>query len=448
MENTQEESPKTDSTVPSSHETQLERAIAFVVCTVIMLLPMIYIEHGYDAFTAAHGEAREGAAGAGLALAIVFRTVSRTVLRTIVRTSARAGVRASLKGAMKTAARTAIKAHTKTLVQTEEVQISQAEQSKRNWKSLFFASGLLYASWVIVVIFGQPFANLLNKEDSIAREAKLEQEHKELREKMEQPAIEAWQRKKELEKADQQLEELRQQLKVERDIEKQAELAQKIALQKDMVYDANYEFGQAFEQSNGLMLDPSAYQQEDTVLEEDSIGQTIQYLMTYAPYPGPTPIASPVVWIGGVIMVVPLWVIFFVQMWASRRKNAVLDLQTEWIGGSIQLYFAGAFSFMPLTSDVVINTTPKNRSWIACWGLAVPTMIALALWLTWKQTQITPILFAADAFLLYPMVQIFPLAPLEGVYVWRWNKARWSFWFLIIMAMFMLMSSEALKNVI
>lgn len=448
MDNTQEQSPETSKSVAPSHETQLERVVAFVVCAVIMLLPMIYIEHGYDAFTAKHGEAREGAAGAGLALAIVFRTVSRTVLRTIVRTSARAGVRASLKGAMKTAARTAIKAHTKTLVQTDEMQLSPAEQSKRNWKSLFFASGLLYASWVIVVIFGQPFANLLNKEDSIAREAQVEREHKELREKMELPAIEAWQRKQELEQADKQLEDLRQQLKSERDPAKQGELTQQIALQKDIVYDANYEFGQAFEQSNGLMLDPSADQQEDTVAEDDSVGQTIQYLMTYAPYPGTTPIASPVVWMGGLVMVLPLWVIFFVQTWASRQKNAVLDLQTEWIGGSIQLYFAGAFSFMPLTSDVVINTTPQNRSWIASWGLAVPTVIALALWCTWKQTQITPILFAADAFLLYPMVQVFPLAPLEGVYVWRWSKVQWSFWFLIIMAMFMLMSSEALKNVI
>ena len=64
----------------------MERAIAFILC-IGLLVPMIYIEHGYDAFTS-NMVAREGA-GAGLALAVVFRTVSRTVLRTIVRTSAR-----------------------------------------------------------------------------------------------------------------------------------------------------------------------------------------------------------------------------------------------------------------------------------------------------------------------------------------------------------------------
>ena len=52
-----------------ARESMVERAIAFILCVLVLLVPMIYIEHGYDAFTSEHGEAREGAAGAGLALA-------------------------------------------------------------------------------------------------------------------------------------------------------------------------------------------------------------------------------------------------------------------------------------------------------------------------------------------------------------------------------------------
>ena len=112
------------------------------------------------------------------------------------------------------------------------------------------------------------------------------------------------------------------------------------------------------------------------------------------------------------------------------------------------LAFAGAFSFMPLTSDVLIDTTPSKRSRIALGGLIPPTLIAIALWAIWKEVGSPWILFTSDAFLLYPMVQVFPLSPLEGVHVWRWKKMHWLLSFFIIMGMFMLVSSEALKSVI
>ena len=426
-------------------ESQLERAIAFVLCALVLLVPMIYIEHGYDAFTSEHGEAKEGAAGAGLALAVVFRTVSRTVLRTIVRTSARAGVRASLKGAMKNAARTAIRQKTKQTIQ--DLAKTESEQRTSNYKSIAFATGLLYVSWIVVIGFGQPFANLLNKEDSLAREAQEIREHAELRQRMEKPAIDAWEKKQSLVRAETKLEELRVALKLERNTDKQTLLQHDIQVQKDVVIDANYEYSQAYDKSNGLLVDPNeAFQTEDTA--DSSVTEWVDYLMTYAPFPGKTNWSSSVIWLGGIIMVIPLWVIFAIQSWACRRRNVVMDHQTEWIGGAIQLYFAGAFSFMPLTSDVVVNTDEQTRSEIATWGLVIPTIIAICLWVVWKETGNPWILFCSDAFLLYPMVQVFPLDPLEGIHVWRWSKLRWVELFIIIMGMFMLVSSEALKNVI
>ena len=147
-------------------------------------------------------------------------------------------------------------------------------------------------------------------------------------------------------------------------------------------------------------------------------------------------------------MVLPLWFIFLMQNWYANRKGAILEHQTEWIGGGIQLYFAGAFSFMPLTSDVIVDTDTRTRGEIALMGLIPPTFLSIGLWFLWKSTGEPLVLFCADAFLLFPMVQIFPLEPLEGIYVWRWKKLYWFCAFVLIMGMFLFAGSEALKSVI
>ncbi len=426
-------------------ESKIERGIAFVLCLLVLLLPMIYIEHGYDTFTSEHGEAREGAAGAGLALAVVFRTVSRTVLRTIVRTSARAGVRASLKGAIKNAARTAIRQKTKDTA--KQLAQDQLKARTSNLKSMVFASGLLYASWVIVIGFGQPFANLYDKDETLRREAQELREHQELKERMKKPAIEAWQKKQLLMDAESEKDELMLEIKMERDADKRNTLQAELDIVQGQIINANYEFTQAFERAGELLVNPNDIYAEEP--EGDSaVTEWVDYLMTYAPFPGKTSWTSPLIWIGGGIMVLPLWFIFFVQSAMCRSRKVIMDHQTEWIGGGIQLYFAGAFSFMPLTSDVVIEATPSTRSQIALGGLIAPTVLAIMLWLTWKETGQPWILFCSDAFLLYPMVQIFPLNPLEGIFVWRHSKFQWLLSFIAIMGMFMLVSSEALKNVI
>ena len=428
-----------------SRETGFERAMSFLFCLMVLIFPMIFIEHGYETFTSEHGEAREGAAGAGLALAVVFRTVSRTVLRTIVRTSARAGVRASLKGAMKNVAKTAIRSQTSKVLKkgVEEREVNL----KSNFKSLLFASSLLYVSWIIVIGLGQPYENLLNKDDSIAKELREQEEEKSLRLKMAGPAIEAWNKKQEFLAEEQELEALRVKLKGAREIEEQKELQLKVESQRIAVTQTNLDYNKAFKAANDREMDPNE-QSDAEEPEATSLGNAIQFLLTYAPYPGHVSFSSPIIWLGGIIMFLPLWFIFFFQNWMANRLGAKLDLQTEKVGGGIQLYFAAAFSFMPLTSDVMVDTTVQKRGWIAIAGLFPPTIVSIALWVLWKKTGLSTILFVSDAFLLFPMVQIFPLDPLEGIHLWKWNKLAWLFSFFIIMGMFLLAGSEALKNVI
>ena len=148
-------------------------------------------------------------------------------------------------------------------------------------------------------------------------------------------------------------------------------------------------------------------------------------------------------------MFLPLWVIYFAQNWWTNREGLQIKHETGNIGGAIQLYFAGAFSFMPLTSDVEVpNSNTAQRARVAVVGLVLPTLIAVGFWYGFKTTKIPELLFVADAFLIYPMVQCFPLHPLEGIFVWRWKKDVWLGLFLIIMSMFMLAASEGLQNVI
>jgi hypothetical protein len=105
---------------------------------------------------------------------------------------------------------------------------------------------------------------------------------------------------------------------------------------------------------------------------------------------------------------------------------------------------------MPLASDVVVEGNTAERGRVSLAGLVAPTVVAIVLWLIWKLTggTIQPILLASDAFLIYPMVQCFPLTPLDGNQVFRWHRGIWLMVFALVMASFIFMGSEGLKNVI
>ena len=81
-------------------------------------------------------------------------------------------------------------------------------------------------------------------------------------------------------------------------------------------------------------------------------------------------------------------------------------------------------------------------------GVTAPMLVAILFWLGWKATGNPLLVFLSDAFLIYPMVQIFPLTPLEGIFVWRWNRLLWLVLFILIMFFFMVPGSEALRSVI
>ncbi|MAA78312.1 MAG: hypothetical protein CL916_03560 [Deltaproteobacteria bacterium] len=535
-----------------------ETIIALIICAVVLLLPIFVIEHEYKVFTKEHGVAKEGAAGAGLWLAVMFRTVSRTVLRTIIRTSARAGMRASLRGAFRTGIRSAGRTTSKKLAD-QNLPVSENKGFQQNLKSLCFASVLLYVSWVIVIGLGQPYSGLLYKSSEELVLAKEDQTHKNRIVELQELAVEAWEREQDWKETRSELRVIERKIKMERNAPERAELNKRESfLRQKELLDARA-FEDAYSKSKKEKLNPK-YIKDLSEEEEEEHLQRITWLQTLAPYPaepvagtsfsvelrdvesqgkvlepirylitidapsldiphdldvshndgefalskikpspnllnwvqlregvsfhfsqevdsigevvvdsdsvsihrvqlgvdevviqfgGRTPWKSMVIWLGGFIVVLPLWLIYFFQSWKAKKEGLVLNHETGPIGGGIQLYFAGAFSFMPLTSDVEVpQANPAQRSLIALYGLLPPAVISVFVWFLWLQIGDSRLLFLSDALLIFPMVQCFPLSPLEGIYVWRYSKLQWFCTFVFIMSLFMIVASAGLKGVI
>lgn len=430
---------------PEEGGSKLETFIAVVVCAVALLAPLMYFQYRYELFISESGDIKEGAAGATLALAVVFRTVSRTVLRTIVRTSARAGMKASMKGAMQASMRVLFASMMKTGFGKTERKADPAQVRMANFRSLGLASVLLYASWVIVIGLGQPFESLRTADEAEAAAEEEAEERRKTIEKRRAPAIEAHKAQLAVDDLEVQVRGLMKDLKMERDADQQRHIEAQLIILAHEEDDAKEALAAALDRSNGVTFDPATLKDEPPPTPADEVFESF---FARAPWPGHTNWASMVIWIGGIVMVLPLWIIYFAQSAIARGMGITLRHETGVDGGVIQLYFAGAFSFMPLTSDVIIEGDEAQRGKIALAGLLVPSFIAMALWAGWKVTGSIGLLFAADAFLIYPMVQTFPLNPLDGVRVWRWNKLIWFAVFLFIMTGFMLAGSEGLKNVI
>ena len=424
--------------------------MGLVVCSLIFLAPLIYIQYEYDTFTATYGEVREGAAGAGLALAVVFRTVSRTVLRTVVRTSARAGMRASLRGVFRSGMRVALRGGSAGILRkVAEKKPPAVSVGVANLRSLAFASALLYASWVIVLGLGQPYQGLLTRDQAIAEDAqKAAEEEAELARLAEQ-ARRAYEAQQIFLRLQEEYRELKVQLKMERDGDKQAALEEAIDQKVLALSGAEFELEEAKAASGGRVLAPEDAAKEEERARFPRMEQLKEELFTYAPYPGRASWGAPVIWLGGLAMVLPLWLIYVVQAAVARQKGMVLRHETGVDGGFIQLYFAGAFSFMPLTSDVVLDKDdPAARGQIALAGLLVPVAVSVALWAAWRATGLHALLFLSDAFLIHPMVQVFPLHPLEGAFLWRYSRLGWLVLFIFVMFLFLFTGSEALRSVI
>jgi len=429
-----------------------EAIFAVIICILAMFLPVLLIERGYENFVSVHGLVREGAAGTTLALAVILRMVMRNIIRTSARAGLRAGVKSATSGVLRVATRNLFASFFKTaagerLSSGHTADEDSVSRLRNNIKSLMVASVLLYISWVIVIGLGQPFSDLMTAQQAAAAEEIETEALTRARANSKQPGIIAW----ELDFKRNGLREAviakRQELKSARNLEEQDRIADELAgLNADLTV-AQTELSDALMKSGGHMTHP-----DDAVKKKErkEVAKLQSWLFTRSPYTGHIPWSSPVIWAAAALFVVPLWFVYFVQSGVARRLGVPLRHETGIDGGLIQLYFAGAFSFMPLSSDVVIRGTSAERGRISLAGILVPMALSITLWLIWKLSGETmqPVLLASDAFLIYPMVQCFPLDPLDGIRLYRWHRGIWLAVFVFVMATFVFMGSEGLKNVI
>jgi hypothetical protein len=426
-----------------------ETALAVVVCAVAMFLPVLIIERGYENFVSAHGAVKEGAAGTTLALAVVVRTVLRNFTRTSTRAGLRTGIKSSMGGVVRVTTRTAFASLLKTALGGTDDTGGAASPSRpySNLASLVLGSLLLYASWVIVIGLGQPFSDLLTAEQAVIAEARDAESLARARASSRQPGVIAYELSQRRDQLRDAVSATRRALKAARDPQQQALLADELSTQNADFLIVQSELSDALMRSGGRIATPYDPLAEG---ERDEAAKLQRWLFTRAPFTGAIGWDSPVIWVGAALIVLPLWCIFLAQAGVARLYRVPLRHETGLDGGLIQLYFAGAFSFMPLSSDVVVEGSRRQSGIVSLAGILVPTAISIGLWLYWKLDGETRqfVLLASDAFLIYPLVQVFPLEPLDGIRLWRWRRGLWLATFFFVMGTFVFMGSEGLKHVI
>jgi len=429
-----------------------EIVFAVIVCLLAMFLPVLVIERGYDNFVSVHGIVREGAAGTTLALAVVLRMVMRNIIRTSARAGLRAGVKSAMSGVLRVATRNLFASFFKTAAgqrfsSGHTANEDAAARRRNNLRSLAMASALLYVSWVIVIGLGQPFSELMTAKQAAAAEEVETKAVTQARAKSRQPSVMAWELNLRRNALREKVIAKRNELKGARDLDEQVRIADELSeLNADLTV-AQTELSDTLMKSGGRMTHPD---DAAKTKERKEVAKLQSWLFTRSPYTGHIAWSSPVIWGAAALFVLPLWFIYYVQAGVARRLGVPLSHETGIDGGLIQLYFAGAFSFMPLSSDVVIKGTSAERGRVSLAGILVPMAVSIGLWLLWKLTGETmqPVLLASDAFLIYPMVQCFPLDPLDGIRLYRWHRGIWLAVFVFVMGTFVFMGSEGLKNVI
>jgi hypothetical protein len=400
--------------------------IGLTLGATILLAPMVLIERGYLAFVREHGGIREGAAGASLALAVMIRAVIRTLMRSLVRTSARASLKVSLRSLFKNLLRQGMRLVVAAGLRRAAVGARTGPDFalKASIYALLAGGLLIVASWIMVIRGGQPYRET-NPAQTEAAPPPLHEERvqpgrkaNDLRQELERRCL-AW--------------------RAERDPALRAEAADALAV-------ATAEFLQEYVNANGRLIGDDIQRNRETARELEA---SLTSWGTPPAFSGEIGWGSPVLWWGGLLFVLPVGLTFAIARALMRRAGGDAALSTGAESGLVQLYFAGAFSFMPLAADLHLQGADDTRGKAVLAGLSACLGVSFACWALWRWAGGNSwLLFTADAFLLYPLVQCFPLRPLDGHAVWKWRRKSWAMLFLVVMVGFLFTASEGLKRVI
>jgi hypothetical protein len=128
----------------------------------------------------------------------------------------------------------------------------------------------------------------------------------------------------------------------------------------------------------------------------------------------------------------------FLMFYFSRNETMNISVNTPLDGILIQAYFTAAFSYLPLSSDIVLEGSKKSKG--KCAASALVGLLCFSLVLDTVGILINFELLECWAahILLYVFVVIFPLRPLSGAEIFDYNRGLWAVTFVLCMICFWL----------
>jgi hypothetical protein len=133
---------------------------------------------------------------------------------------------------------------------------------------------------------------------------------------------------------------------------------------------------------------------------------------------------------------------------AAPRCGARVTFRTGWEALLLQAYFTGSGSFLPLSTDSEMTGQPAARARLALVSLGGLLALHLACSAAGYYFDFYPLQYVAGMFLLYCFVFSFPIAPLDGYYLWAYSRWQWLIVWIPILASFIWIMPESLHVIL
>jgi len=145
---------------------------------------------------------------------------------------------------------------------------------------------------------------------------------------------------------------------------------------------------------------------------------------------------------------VPLIVYAGVLLAAAPYCGAKVRFRTGWEALLLQAYFTGSGSYLPLSTDSEIEGTQPARMRLALIGLGGLLVLHWGFAEAAYLSDSHVLQYLAGMFLLYCFVFSFPIAPLDGYYLWISSRWLWLAVWVPILASFILFMPESLHVIL
>lgn len=131
----------------------------------------------------------------------------------------------------------------------------------------------------------------------------------------------------------------------------------------------------------------------------------------------------------------PLFAYTLVAYLGSLIFKLKLTFETTVDALLLQAYFTASGSFLPLTTDIHYIGDSKAKAHLAIFNLTILFFLNLTLFFIGEIFNLPQLQYIAGMFHIYAFIFSFPLSPLDGAHIWKYNKILWGIiWILLIIA--------------